>query len=83
MSLVAHTKNGRCSYGPFFSCLLCRQLSCTKPREKGEGGTPDLHVELSHKTRKVVVFEMLGQDIPRELHDVADNERRSCVVPGN
>ena len=47
------------------------------------GVRPDLHVELSHKTRKVVVFEMLGQDIPRELHDVADNERRSCVIPGN
>lgn len=44
---------------------------------------PDLHVQLSHKTRKVVVFEMLRQYIPRELHDVADNERRSCVVPGN
>lgn len=26
---------------------------------------------------------MLGQDIPRELHDVADNERRSCIVPGD
>lgn len=33
-----------------------------------------VHVELSHKAGKVVVLEVLGQDIPGELHDIAHNE---------
>lgn len=40
-----------------------------------------VHVELSHKTGKVVVLEMLGEHVSGELHDIADNERRPRVVP--
>ena len=85
-SLPLCSKNIDTLFSPYFLLLLFSSPLGGYPaqQKKGRGWRVcDLHVELPHKTRKVVVLEMLGQDIPRELHDIAYNEGCSCVIPGN
>ena len=40
-----------------------------------------IHVELSDKRRKVVVFEMPAQDMFRQVLRIGDNERRALRIP--